>query len=64
MFVTSLRYKEEVEGGTQIILQNRKTKETESAQREGMSNARRFSEEKAGQRESERESEREGKVSE
>lgn len=51
-------------GGTQIILQNRKTKETESAQREGMSNARRFSEEKAGQRESERDRERDGKVSE
>lgn len=52
MFATSLRYKEEKGGrgeegrGTQIILQNRKTKETESAPREGtregMSNAKRL----------------------
>lgn len=58
MFVTSLRYKKRV--GTQIILQNRKTKGTESAprerMREGMSNARRLLNRRPG-RERNRESE-------
>lgn len=61
VFVTSLRYKEEEEEEgthTQIILQNRKTKETESAprgrMREGMSNARRLLNTRPG-RERERE---------
>ena len=60
MFVTSLRYIERKGGGgTQIILQNRKTKETESAprerMREGMSNARRLVNRRPGR---EREGER------
>lgn len=64
VFVTSLRYKE---GGgvAQIILQNRKTKETESAprerMREGMSNARRLLNRRPGR---EREGERDESGSE
>ncbi len=59
VFVTSLRYRKG--GGTQIILQNRKTKETESAprerMREGMSNARRLLNRRLG-----RERDREGEM--